>query len=50
MDSLALGALADAPELERQMKRKKNPQFALFLLAQRRQELSGLSSPEGIRG
>ena len=32
--SLELGALADARELERRMKRKKNPQLALFLLAQ----------------
>ena len=29
--SLELGVLADARELERQMKRKKNPQLALFL-------------------
>jgi len=41
VDSIELGALADARELERQMKRKKNPRLALFLLAQRRQELSG---------
>jgi len=39
--SLEIGALAEARELERQMKRKKNPLLALYLLEQRRQQLSG---------
>ena len=39
--SLKVGSLGLARELERQMKRKKNPQLALFLLEQRRRQLSG---------
>ncbi len=39
--SLEVSTLAEARDLERQMKRKKNPQLALFLLEQRRQQLNG---------
>ena len=39
--TLELPALADARELERQMKRKKNPHLAMALLEKRRQELRG---------
>jgi predicted GIY-YIG superfamily endonuclease len=48
--SLEVGTLAEARDLERQMKQKKNPQLALFLLEQRRQLPSGYSSPENLRG
>jgi hypothetical protein len=37
---LEVGLLAKARELEREMKRKKNPHLALYLLEQRRQQLS----------
>jgi putative endonuclease len=36
VDSLELSELTDARKLEREMKRKKNPHLALFLLQQRR--------------
>ena len=36
VDSLELSELADARKLERELKRKKNPYLALFLLQQRR--------------
>jgi putative endonuclease len=39
--SLEVGTLAEARELEREMKRKKNPRLALFLLEQRRQQWGG---------
>jgi hypothetical protein len=39
--ALELVALADARKLERDMKRKKNPQLALFLLEERRRQLRG---------
>ena len=46
IDSLELNSLEAARQLERKMKRKKNPRLALFLLSQHR------SSPgaETIRG
>jgi predicted GIY-YIG superfamily endonuclease len=37
--SLELSGLAEARALERQMKQKKNPRLALFLLEQRRSTL-----------
>jgi putative endonuclease len=39
--SLELTTLADARKLEREMKQKKNPRLALFLLEQHRIRLSG---------
>ena len=39
--ALEVGMLAEARELEREMKRKKNPHLALFLLEQRRRQLNG---------
>ena len=39
--SLELSTLKEARELERVLKRKKNPQLALFLLEQRRRQASG---------
>ncbi|HZQ45700.1 MAG TPA: GIY-YIG nuclease family protein, partial [Verrucomicrobiae bacterium] len=39
--SLELGTLAEARQLERELKRKKNPRLALFMLEERRQHLSG---------
>ncbi len=39
--ALEVGTLAEAREMEREMKRKKNPRLALFLLEQRRRQLSG---------
>ena len=39
--SLELGSLAAARDLERQMKRKKNPALALLLLEEFRCQLSG---------
>ena len=39
--SLELSSLPEARELERQMKRKKNPHLALVLLERRRQGLNG---------
>jgi predicted GIY-YIG superfamily endonuclease len=39
--SVQVANLADARKLEREMKRKKNPRLALFLLQQRRSESSG---------
>jgi hypothetical protein len=35
------GPLAEDRELEREIKRKKNPRLASFLLEQRRRQLSG---------
>jgi hypothetical protein len=35
--ALKVAPLADARKLERELKRKKNPRLALFLLEQRRQ-------------
>ena len=39
--ALELGSLATAREWERELKRKKNPRLALYLLEERRRELSG---------
>jgi putative endonuclease len=39
--SLEIATLTAAREMERELKRKKNPRLALFLLEQRRQQLSG---------
>ena len=39
--SLELATLAEARDLERELKRKKNPRIALYLLEQRRPKLSG---------
>jgi predicted GIY-YIG superfamily endonuclease len=39
--SLELSTLEEARELERELKRKKNPRLALFLLEQKRRQLSG---------
>jgi putative endonuclease len=38
---LELSSLAAAREIEREMKRKKNPKLALFLLEQHRRQLGG---------
>ena len=39
--SLELDTLEEARKLEREMKRKKNPRLALFLLEQKRRQLTG---------
>ena len=39
--SLAMDFLPDASQLEGEMKRKKNPRLALFLLDQKRKQLGG---------
>jgi len=39
--SLELSTLVEARKLEREMKQKKNPRLALFLLEQHRIRLSG---------
>jgi predicted GIY-YIG superfamily endonuclease len=39
--ALELPSMVEARKLEREMKRKKNPRLALFLLEQRRQQLNG---------
>ena len=38
--ALEVGMLAEARKLEREMKQKKNPQLALFLLEQRREQFN----------
>ena len=47
--SLELSELAEARKLEREWKRKKNPNLAIHLLELRR-DASSLSSPERFRG
>src|ERR1041385_3241400 len=44
--ALELDSLVEARELERRMKRKKNPQLARLLMEEHRQKLSSQSSPE----
>src|SRR2546429_485731 len=46
--SLELATLDAARALEREMKRKKNPQLALFLLEQRRVQISRSNSPKAF--
>ena len=48
--ALELGSLAEARELEREMKRKKNPQLAMLLLERRRQvqRLEQPRKPSGL--
>ena len=41
VDALEVGSLMEARELGREMKRKKNPRLAMFLLEQRRRQLGG---------
>ena len=41
IESLEMATLEAARQLEREMKRKKNPRLALFLLQKRRKALSG---------
>ena len=40
-DALELATLAEARALERELKRRKNPQLALYLLQQRRENPAG---------
>ena len=39
--ALEVASLAEARKVEREMKRKKNPRLASFLLEQRRRQLNG---------
>jgi predicted GIY-YIG superfamily endonuclease len=48
--ALELDSLTEARSLERELKRKKNPRLALFLMQQRQGRQLGQSSPERIRG
>ena len=48
--SLEVHSLAAARELERQMKRKKNPVLALHLLDQTRRQIQRLEQPRTLSG